>query len=69
MRCNYCSKTFNGGIFRFKHHLTGTGYNSEPCVLVLEEIKVLMMKVASHAKYTSLKKRRLNSLKLIDGGE
>ena len=24
VKCNYCSKTISGGIFRFKHHLAST---------------------------------------------
>ena len=69
VKCNYCSKIFNGGIFRFKHHLAGTRYDSEPCVSVPEEIKVLMLKVVSEAKDASLKKRRLNSFGQTDGEE
>ena len=45
--CNYCSKTFNGGIFIFKHHIAGTIYDSEPCASVPEEVKVVMMKVVA----------------------
>jgi len=66
---NYCSKTFNGGIFRLKHHLDGTRYDSEPCFLIPEEIKILMMKVVSNVKNALVKKTRLSSLKQIDGGE
>jgi len=69
MKCNYCSKTFNRDIFRFKHHFVGTRYDFEPCVLVPEEIKVLMLKVVSEAKDASLKKRKLNSLGQFDGEE
>jgi len=61
VKCNYYSKTFNRGIFRFKHHLAGTRYDFEPCVSVPEEIKLLMVKVVSDAKDTSMKKRRLNT--------
>jgi len=53
VKCNYCSKINNGGILRFKHHLAGTRYDSEPCVSVPEEIRALMMKVVSDAKDAS----------------
>jgi len=69
VKCNYCNKIFNGGIFRLKHHLVGTRYDSEPCVSVPEEIKVLMLKVVSEAKDASLKKRKFNSLGQSDGEE
>jgi len=59
MKCNYCSKIFIGGIFRFKHHLVGTRYDSEPCVSVPEEIKVLMLKVVSEAKYVSIEEKKV----------
>ena len=66
VKCNYCSKINNGGIFKFKHHLAGTRYNSKPCVSVPEEINALMMKVVSDAKDASTKKRRLTNLEEID---
>ena len=69
MKCNYCLNTFKGHIFRFKHHLVGTRYESEPCVSVPEEIKVLILKVVSEAKYVSMNRRRLNSLEQINDGE
>ncbi|KAG4975031.1 hypothetical protein JHK82_031917 [Glycine max] len=47
VKCNYCSKINNGGIFRFKHHLDRTRWNSEPCASVPEEVKMLMMKVVA----------------------
>jgi len=31
-RCDYCSKTFNGDIFTFKHHFAKIRYDSKPCV-------------------------------------
>jgi len=42
LKRNYCSKTFNGVIFKSKHHLAGTRYDFEPCVSVSEDVKVLM---------------------------
>jgi len=66
VRCNYCSKTFNGGIFRFKHHIAGTRYDSEPCVSVPKEVKVVMMKVVAEAKDVSEKKRRRNTFDEFD---
>ncbi|XP_052119071.1 uncharacterized protein LOC107494867 [Arachis duranensis] len=58
VKCNYCSKTISGGIYRFKHHLAGTKEDSEPCASVLEEVKAVMLKVCVEAKEASLKKRR-----------
>jgi len=57
--------TFYGGIFIFKQYLVGTRYDFESCVLVPEEIKVLMLKVMLEAKDASMKKIRLNSLEKI----
>ncbi|XLR33799.1 hypothetical protein S83_061699 [Arachis hypogaea] len=58
VKCNYCSKTISGGIYRFKHHLAGTKEDSEPCTSVPEEVKAVMLKVCVEAKEASLKKRR-----------
>jgi len=69
VKCNYCSKINNGGIFRFKHHLAGTRYDSESCLSVPEEIKALMMKVVFDAKDVSTKKRRLTNLEEIDADD
>jgi len=40
VKCNYCLKTFNGDIFKFKHHLVGTIYDYEPCALVLRLLHI-----------------------------
>jgi len=66
---NYCSKTFNVGIFIFKHSFVSTRYYSKPCISVPEKIEVLMMKVVSNAKKALTKKKMLNSLKQIDNSE
>ncbi|XLR03078.1 hypothetical protein S83_069276 [Arachis hypogaea] len=58
VKCNYCSKTISGGIYRFKHHLAGTKEDSEPCASVPEEVKAVILKVCVEAKEASLKKRR-----------
>ncbi|KAG5059744.1 hypothetical protein JHK87_000773 [Glycine soja] len=52
----------NGGIFRFKHHLAGTRWDSKPCALVPEEVKMLMMKVVAEVANASEKRRKLNSI-------
>nr|KYP52522.1 Glutathione S-transferase 1 [Cajanus cajan] len=49
----------SGGIFRFKHHLAGTRKDFEPCAMVPEEVKILMMKIVAEAKETSMRKKRL----------
>jgi len=40
VKYNYCSK--NETFSYLKHHFAGTGYDSEPCVSIPEEVKVLM---------------------------
>ncbi|KAG5001392.1 hypothetical protein JHK87_022464 [Glycine soja] len=60
VKCNYCSKINNGGIFRFKHHLAGTKWDSEPCASVPEEVKMLMMKIVVEVANTSEKRRKLD---------
>ena len=62
VKCNYCSKINNGGIFRFKHHLAGTRWDSEPCASVPEEVKMLMMKVVAEVANASEKRRKLNNI-------
>ncbi|KAH1229264.1 hypothetical protein GmHk_10G029055 [Glycine max] len=62
VKCNYCSKINNGGIFKFKHHLAGTRWDSEPCASVPEEVKMLMMNVVAEVANASEKKRKLNSI-------
>ncbi|XLR48524.1 hypothetical protein HN51_032760 [Arachis hypogaea] len=58
VKCNYCSKTISGGIYRFKHHLAGTKEDLEPCASISEEVKAVILKVCVEAKEASLKKRR-----------
>ena len=62
VKCNYCSKMNNGRIFRFKHHLAGTKWDSEPCASVPEEVKMLMMKIVVEVANTSEKRRKLDSI-------
>ncbi|KAG5042566.1 hypothetical protein JHK87_006481 [Glycine soja] len=61
-KCNYCSKINNGGIFRFKHHLVGTRWDSKSCASVPEEVEMLMMKVVAEVANASKKRRKLNSI-------
>jgi len=60
VKYNYCSKILSRDIFRFKHHLAGTRKDSEPCVSVSEEIKILMIKIVAEVKHVALKRRELN---------
>lgn len=53
-------------MFKFKHHLVGTRYDFEPCALVLEEVKIVMMKVLPWAKEALMKKRRVNDIEEFD---
>ncbi|KAH1198308.1 hypothetical protein GmHk_18G051916 [Glycine max] len=71
VKCNYCSKINNGGIFIFKHHLVGTRWDSKPCASVPEEVKMLMMNIVSEVANASEKRRKLNSIheEGIDGVE
>ena len=52
----------SGGVFRFKRHLAGTREDFEPCAIVPDEIKLLMMKIVAESKTTKEKKMRLNSI-------
>ncbi|XP_028220311.1 uncharacterized protein LOC114401941 [Glycine soja] len=62
VKCNYCSKINNRGIFRFKHHLAGTRWDFEPCASVPEEVKMLMMNVVAEVANASEKRRKLNNI-------
>jgi len=53
-------------MFKFKHHLAGTRYDFEPCTLVLDEVKIAMMKVLASTKEASMKKRVLNNIEEFD---
>lgn len=59
VKCNYCSKIVSGGVFRFKHHLAGSGEDSEPCATVPDEVKHVFMRIVAEAKEASKKKRRI----------
>ena len=39
VKSNYYSKIFNGGIFRFKHHIVRTRCDFEPCVSTRKKSK------------------------------
>jgi len=58
--------TFNRKNFTFKHPLVSTRYDFKPCALVLEEVKVLMMKALVEAKEASIKEKRLNNIDEFD---
>jgi len=62
VKCKYCSKIVSVGVFRFKRHLAGTREDFEPCAIVPDEIKLLMMKIVAESKTTKEKKMRLNSI-------
>ncbi|XP_057740493.1 uncharacterized protein LOC130957661 [Arachis stenosperma] len=65
VKCNYCSKTINGGIYRFKHHLAGTKEDSKPCASVSEEVKVVMLKVYNAANYKAAGERMMETRKSL----
>ncbi|CAN1153510.1 hypothetical protein LINPERPRIM_LOCUS14744 [Linum perenne] len=44
-KCKFCSKVFSGGIFRFKHHLTRTKENVEPCLSVPDDVRKQMLDI------------------------
>ncbi|KAG4907183.1 hypothetical protein JHK82_055845 [Glycine max] len=62
VKCKYCSKIVSGGVFIFKRHLAGTREYSKSCATVLDEIKLLMMKIVAESKAAKEKKNRLNSI-------
>nr|GFA81389.1 zf-BED domain-containing protein [Tanacetum cinerariifolium] len=45
VKCKFCSCEFNGGIYRFKHHLARTHKDALACLMVPEDIKVKFQKV------------------------
>ncbi|KAF7835801.1 uncharacterized protein G2W53_010660 [Senna tora] len=57
VKCNYCSKNFCGGIFRFKHHLAGTRENVEACLNVSDEVRAKILEIIINAKENAEKKR------------
>ncbi|XP_057443963.1 uncharacterized protein LOC130736134 [Lotus japonicus] len=59
VKCNYCPKIVSGGIFRFKHHLAGSSEDSEPCVGVPEDVRLVMQDFVDNAKAAKDKKRKL----------
>ncbi|KAF7826965.1 SCAN domain-containing protein [Senna tora] len=65
VKCNYCSKVFCGGIFRFKHHLAGTRENVEACLNVSDEVREKILEVIINAKENAEKKKTLR----IDVGD
>ncbi|XP_047335648.1 uncharacterized protein LOC124939189 [Impatiens glandulifera] len=40
VKCKLCSKIFSGGIYRFKHHLSCTHKDAEPCISVPDDVKL-----------------------------
>ncbi|KAK7274607.1 hypothetical protein RIF29_15703 [Crotalaria pallida] len=60
VKCNYCLKVVSGGIYRFKHHLARTREDAEPCPVVSDEVKELMLKVVTEAKEASKKRKKSN---------
>ncbi|XP_042441219.1 uncharacterized protein LOC122026547 [Zingiber officinale] len=59
VKCKYCDKTFNDGIFRFKHHLAGTHRDVEPCLTVSDNVKNKMQSIVDKlAKVADKRKRK-----------
>ncbi|KAF1896197.1 hypothetical protein Lal_00027263 [Lupinus albus] len=57
IQCKYCTKIFNGRIYRLKHHLTGTQKDVEPCKNVSDEIRKEMFAIVSSLQKNLLKKK------------
>lgn len=45
-------------MFRFKHHLVRSKEDCEPCALMPEEVKVVMLKIIVEGREASKKRRR-----------
>lgn len=56
VKWKYCSKTFSGGIFIFKHHQDGNKDDVGACAFVLD-IKYLFMKIVVESDDPDLKKK------------
>ena len=49
----------SGRVFRFKHYLARTREDSKPYATVLDEIKLLNMKIVFESKATKEKKKEI----------
>ncbi|RYR13469.1 hypothetical protein Ahy_B04g070453 [Arachis hypogaea] len=56
IQCKYCYKFFLGGVYRMKHHLTGTQKDVGACTAVSDEVKKQMWDVVSGLQVNLMKK-------------
>lgn len=59
VKCKYCDKIVNGGIFRFKHHLACTRRDAEPCISVPDDVKKKMLSLVCKIAQASETKKRI----------
>ncbi|CAN0919500.1 hypothetical protein LINGRAHAP2_LOCUS31490 [Linum grandiflorum] len=65
VKCKYCLKDYNGGIYCLKNHLAGTRNNVEACVKVTDEVRAKMIYLLNaNIEAKSTKKRAIH-----DSGE
>ncbi|KAG6519356.1 hypothetical protein ZIOFF_022849 [Zingiber officinale] len=59
VKCKYCDKIVNGGIFRFKHHLACTRRDAEACISVPDDVKKKMLSLVCRIAQASETKKRI----------
>ena len=68
IRCYYCLDNFACGIFRFKHHLTGTNHHIKSCVSVLTDVCQTMCNIVNDLQTNLIKKRTRGEEVLVEVG-
>ena len=58
VQCKYCQKIFSGGIYSFKHHLSCTRKDIEPCQQVYKDVKKMIFSVLVKIKKHPRRKER-----------
>ncbi|KAL2921931.1 Shikimate kinase [Bienertia sinuspersici] len=63
VKCKYCGVVRGGGIYRHKHHLTGTRSNVEPCLQVPDEVKLNFRQLLeANAQKSNEKRKKINDI-------
>ena len=56
LKCKYCEKLLIGGVYKLKHHLTGTSKDVGACVSVPEDVKKSMLDTVHNLQQSLLRK-------------
>ncbi|KAG6487618.1 hypothetical protein ZIOFF_056208 [Zingiber officinale] len=59
VKCKYCDKIVNGGIFHFKHHLACSQRDAEACISVPDDVKKKMLSLVCKIAQASKTKKRI----------